>query len=410
MNNWMTLDNTAKIMPPTTTKINTNVFRLAVTLKDNINEDILKYALDKTILEYPLLKYTLKDGMFWNYLEKTNIKAYVHEEKEYPCDKINNGLLYRLTYYKKRINFEVYHALSDGNGAMEIFKYLITVYLNKKYNLKEEIISKASINEKVRDDFKKFDKSKFKITTTNNKRAYKFNFKKKDNIHMDVIEASFNADKVKKLANKYNTTVTVLLTSILIDSIIKNAPVKKLNRPIGITCPIDLRNIFPSKTSRNFFFTMCIQYKYKENYTLEDIIKHVKHKFNYYLTKERLQETLNTNMFFQNRLLIRIFPKVIKDIVLQFIGNAAKTHETMGLSNLGVIKMPDIYKNYIKSFSPMMNTEGLQLTISTFNNVLTLCFTSHYINKEIERNMIYTLKELTNSKVKLISNIGDTND
>ena len=120
----MTLDNTAKIMPPTTTKINTNVFRLAVTLKDNINKDILKYALDKTILEYPLLKYTLKNGMFWNYLEKTNIKAYVHEEREYPCDKINNGLLYRLTYlvyYFKKISLSYYYYSS----LIVIIKYYI---------------------------------------------------------------------------------------------------------------------------------------------------------------------------------------------------------------------------------------------------------------------------------------------
>ena len=35
--NWYTLDNSAKIMPSTTTNFNTNVFRLSCTLLENID-------------------------------------------------------------------------------------------------------------------------------------------------------------------------------------------------------------------------------------------------------------------------------------------------------------------------------------------------------------------------------------
>ena len=34
--NWYRLDNSAKIMPSTTTNLNTNVFRLTCTLLDNV--------------------------------------------------------------------------------------------------------------------------------------------------------------------------------------------------------------------------------------------------------------------------------------------------------------------------------------------------------------------------------------
>ena len=45
--NWYRLDNTAKIMPSTTTYFNTNVFRLYCTLSENVDKKILQEALDK---------------------------------------------------------------------------------------------------------------------------------------------------------------------------------------------------------------------------------------------------------------------------------------------------------------------------------------------------------------------------
>ena len=34
-----------------------------------------------------------------------------------------------MTYYKKRINFEVFHVLTDGTGATEFLKELVSNYL-----------------------------------------------------------------------------------------------------------------------------------------------------------------------------------------------------------------------------------------------------------------------------------------
>ena len=132
--NWYRLDNSAKIMPCTTTILNTNVFRLTCTLYENIDEKALQEALDKTLIEFPMYLCTMRDGLFWHYLEKVDYKPLVKEEKSHVCKKIDNDILFRVLYYKKRVHLEVYHALSDGNGAMEFFKYLICTYLiNQNY-------------------------------------------------------------------------------------------------------------------------------------------------------------------------------------------------------------------------------------------------------------------------------------
>ena len=47
--NWYKLDNSAKIMPSTTTHLNTNVFRLVCTLKEDVDSKILQEALDNLL-------------------------------------------------------------------------------------------------------------------------------------------------------------------------------------------------------------------------------------------------------------------------------------------------------------------------------------------------------------------------
>ena len=81
--NWYRLDNSAKIMPSTTTIFNTNVFRLYCNMKEDVDKKILQESLDKTLIEFPMFLYSMKDGLFWHYLEESNYKPIVKEECEF---------------------------------------------------------------------------------------------------------------------------------------------------------------------------------------------------------------------------------------------------------------------------------------------------------------------------------------
>lgn len=407
---WYTLDNTAKIMPSMTNNLNTNVFRLSCTLKSEIDPVILQEALDESIKEFPLFTYTMKNGLFWHYLEKSNKKPKVQKENIDPCAALNDDLLFRLSYYDKRINLEVYHVLSDGNGAMEFLKFIVCTYLSKKYDINTNYsINETSADEKASDDFEKFDKSKFKIITSKSKKSYKLKLRTKENIVTDVIETHMSVSDIKNAAKKYDTTITIYLTALLIDSIIKNARIKDLKRPIGVSLPVDLRHIFPSKTSRNFFYTILVQHKYKEEESLEDIIYDLKLQFKENLTKEHLQNLLNTYMIVQNIILIRIVPSFLKDWILGYISKLGKKGETTVLSNLGIVKVPDDYEKYIECFSAIASGDDLKLTIVSYKDDLVLSFSSHFITKEVERTMVKRLKDDTKN-IKIISNIRGDND
>lgn len=43
------------------------------------------------------------------------------------------NLLFQVSYYEKRINFEVFHALTDGTGAMYFLQELVSNYLKKAH-------------------------------------------------------------------------------------------------------------------------------------------------------------------------------------------------------------------------------------------------------------------------------------
>lgn len=407
--NWYRLDNSAKIMPCTTTNLNTNVFRLTCTLFENVDEKILQEALDKTLIEYPMYLCTMKDGLFWHYLEKVDYKPLVKEEKTHVCNKMNKDILFRVLYYKKRIHLEVYHALSDGNGAMEFFKYLICTYINIVKNLKLNIpLNDSSTSEKEKDDFSTFDKSNFKFTINKRKIGYKFKHTKKDTIKHDVIEMHLPVDKIKSIAKKYNTTVTVYLTSVYIKSIIDNMKVKELKRPVGITIPVDLRSIFPSKTIRNFFYTFLVSYKaIDKDVTVEEIVKVIAEEFKAELTKDCLQEKLNSYMLLEKLLVIRIIPNFIKDLGLKYFAIGGKKGQTSVLSNLGIIKIPDEYAKYVDSFTAIASTEDLSLTVCSFKNKLVLSFSSHFVSKDIERCFLKELQKEINDTILIVSNIKE---
>ena len=108
-------------------------------------------------------------------------------------------------------------------------------------------------------------------------------------------------------------------------------------------------------------------------------------------------------MVLENLLLIRIIPNILKDFILGLITGPRST-ETMALSNMGIINMPEIYSPHIESFSGFMNSTGLHLTVMTFKDELTLGFTTHFVTNEIERNMVKILKQEGVKDVRVVTN------
>ncbi|MBQ2610441.1 MAG: hypothetical protein II586_08805, partial [Butyrivibrio sp.] len=160
--NWYKLDNAAKIVPSTARGANTRVFRITCELKENIDGEILQRVLDETIEEFPFFNCVLHRGLFWYYLEDSDLKAVVEEEKTPACMPLyypgRKNLLYRVNYFKKRINLEMFHVLADGTGAFMFFRSLIIRYIQEKHGIDADIkpVDEFSLEEKNVDAFGDF--------------------------------------------------------------------------------------------------------------------------------------------------------------------------------------------------------------------------------------------------------------
>ena len=130
---WRKLDNAAKIFPAVSDKRDERVFRFACELKEEVDPLLLQEALDESIKMFPMFLCVIRKGFFWNYMEERDIRPLVTEENMPPCSRIyvrdQRNLLFRVTYFQKRINFEVFHALTDGTGALQFLKTLVHIYL-----------------------------------------------------------------------------------------------------------------------------------------------------------------------------------------------------------------------------------------------------------------------------------------
>ena len=138
LNKWYKLDNAAKIFS-LDDKNNTNIFRYSVILYENVDKDKLKEAVEKTLNNYQNFKVKIGIGVFWNYLEYNNKEIVIEEEKEIPCQHIdfkkNNDYLFKVTYYNKKINLDIFHILTGGAGGIIFLKSIIYNYLSLKHNI-----------------------------------------------------------------------------------------------------------------------------------------------------------------------------------------------------------------------------------------------------------------------------------
>lgn len=386
---WYKLDNVGKFYASIKNNKIPKVFRYSAVLKDDIDETILQNALNKTIEVFPNFNVNLKRGMFWYYLEETNKVNRVTKENLPICFKIYNNsddFLYRVSYYKRKINFEVSHILSDGRGSVELFKVLLSNYINIRYNLNIDTNKNNKSNlEKTEDSFDKYYQ-KIKNTKSKNQKTYIYKSKKFRNqtrymeCHMNVLDAL-------KIAHKYNTTLTSLLVSILILSFKDELKLSDMNKYIRIDIPVDLRSYFKSSSSMNFFGLTTISYKFnsKED-TLEDIIKEVNKQLKENLKKEKLLERVNLMVSFEKNWICKFVPIFIKDIVLNYADKIASQQSTTCLSNIGVIKLEPVIEDKVESISVLTSTNSFQFTICTLKDDLCIGISSTHINNDVIKN------------------------
>ena len=401
--NWYKLDNAAKIVPSTARGANTRVFRLTCELKENVDKDTLQIALDETIDEFPFFNCVLHRGLFWYYLEDSDLKPVVEEEHTPACMPLyipgHKNLLYRVNFFEKRINLEMFHVLADGTGAFMFFKTLIIRYIQLKHGLSEDIkpIDEFSVEEKNVDAFTdNYSKQKGlkQLKEMSSVRAYQVSGELDENLLPHLIEGTVSSSKFLELAHEYNTTVGVLCVAIYIKAAILSMNRGQKKRHVVVSVPVNLRQFYHSGTARNFFGVINIDYDpadYDGN--LASIIDPVDKEFKKKLSAENIEQTMNSYSALEHNLAVKVVPLPIKDFTIGRFDSAAKKGVTTSMSNIGRIKMPKEVEEYIDRFSAFMTASSQQVTVCSFGDKMTFGEASPYKTHRVMLNFFRCLSE-----------------
>lgn len=398
---WRKLDNAAKIFPPTANSRDTKVFRCSCELYEEIDKDVLKKALDLSLEKFPFYRSVLKKGLFWYYLEYSQIEPVIREEYRMPCSSIYSGikksLLFEVTYFGKRINLEVYHALSDGTGALNFLKTLVYYYLKEKHS--EEFEGKslnfdyhASETEKLDDSFSKYYLKKKLPIKEKSPNAYRFKEENIDIGTLRVIEGRVSVKKLLEISHEHNCTLTAFLLAILFRSIGECMTMRDKVKPVVICVPVNLRNYYESESARNFFGVVKIEYNFMKNSSeLSDIIEYVDKSLKDKITMEKLTERMIRLSALENKFAAKIIPVVIKNPIMKIAAMLEDRSITAAFSNVGRIEMPEEFKTYIKMFDVFASTKRLQVCMCSYNDNCVISFTSQFVSTDVQRRFFKTL-------------------
>ena len=398
---WRPLDNAAKIFPPTSNKRDTRVFRFACELTDPVDPDRLQKALDQTIERFPSFRVVLKRGLFWYYLEESDLRPEVIPETCPPCSTLYGEakrLLFEVSYYGYRLNLEVYHALTDGTGALEFLRELTLRYLALVH---PEIAADglpaldydASRSQRADDSFQRYSTAQKQLRLWVPK-AYQIKGGKLPEYRFAVIEGVTSTRECLRIARSYGTTLAVFLSAVFMQAIAGEMSARARKDPVALTIPVNLRQHFESESARNFFSVFNVSYDFRENASLEAIIESVASQFKKGTSRESLQNTINVLTSLERNVLLRAVPLAIKDVAMNWGANFAERQSTASLSNVGRVVMPEAVRPYIRLFDVFTATDRMQLCFCSFEDNLTLSLTTAFESTDIPRRFFRTLTEL----------------
>ena len=358
---WMRLDNAAKIYPAAKRRNWNNFFRISATLTEPVDVAVLRSALDVTARRFPSIAVRLRRGMFWYYLEQIPHSPAIQEEKSCPLAHVPfhevRQCAFRVLVYHNRFAVEFFHALTDGTGGLTFFKTLLAEYLSQKYGLTipagDGVLGRLEEPdaEELEDSFLRYagnvkasrkEATAWHLTGTPEKDGFK-----------DLVTLMIPAPVLKECAKAHGVTVTELLCAAMMQAICQlqaeKMPQRSRRKPVKVLLPVNLRNLFPSKTLRNFasYITPEVDPQMGD-YTFDEICAAVHHRMGLENNPQTMRAKFAANVASEQSPLLRVMPLFIKNLAMKAVfDTVGECKSCLCLSNLGVVRLPEVMAPYV---------------------------------------------------------------
>lgn len=398
--NWYKIDNVAKVFLATMGKRATRAMRVSCTLKEDVDPELLQEAVLSAIEDRPQMQVRIRRGVFWHYMEDTNLLPEVREEDDRICPILytpkKTMLHYKVTYFGRRINLDISHVLTDGTGAVEFLNIIVLDYLKRKYpgELTDVTIhSGASHGDLNQDSYRQFFGSKNLSRSSDKRVAYHPGGLKLPYHQLQFFEIGLPTSQVLPRAKELKVSLTSYLGALWMLAIRDEIPPRKRNMPVTISLPVNLRNYYPSKTARNFFNSVNVTHVFDSDITLEELATEFDATFKSQLTEEHVKKQMDVFETMEYVAPVRVVPLALKQLVVRHFAKKANKKVSMTFSNMGVQKPPAEVAEKVDNYSGFCSTNTIFSTMFSYQDKLTLGVAYAYINTGVVKNFVRHLSE-----------------
>ena len=396
---WYPLETSAQIYPAIISPRQPSVFRLSCTFDEEIDPEILQTALNVAVKRYPSFAMTLKRGAFWFYFEELETTPELHPETGYPCQIVDpeqeGGFLFRVTWFRNRVNLEIFHVIADGTGGLEFLKTLVYYYLllsGKDVRPGENVLTLRTkpTPEEQENSFLRYYDPKIPSDRSDSA-ALHYRGTPLPSGHSRALHLRAEAAQLLQLSHETGVTLTEYLTTVLLRSFFTIMKDKTdSDKPVKISVPINLRKLFPSRTMRNFtYFANIGEPLSAADEPFETTAENVKTMLRTMCMPESLISRINPNVSSEKNPLLRAAPLSLKKLVLR------EAHHILGdnlftasFSNLGIIRLDPTMEKHIRGFDFGLSCSDLiplNLSMCSYNGTAFMTFASGIEERDVER-------------------------
>ncbi|WP_251231047.1 DUF6320 domain-containing protein [Adlercreutzia aquisgranensis] len=394
---WYRLDNVGKFYSSQAGRAQQTVFRFCAVMVDPVDPNALQRALDLAVENHPGFNVRLRSGMFWHYLESAQSTPAVQPESPSICAGLHTGsssTLFRVTFLQDRINLEVSHMISDGRGTLEFFRELLGAYVRVRYGVEDASPSPAVSRERRNEDSFTRHFEPEKAGKSPSRKVYHLRGWR-DESDPAFFEYHLSAGQVHGIAKAMGVRVTALLIAAVIVAIRSTMPESERARSIRMDVPVDLRALFGSQTTRNFFGLAFVDYAPgSDDEPLEEIARHVQAQMTSETQPDALKRRMNRMVKIEKNPLIRIAPLFVKDAALSFAERMAAREVTTTMSSLGRIELGGATDPYVREVNILTSTRGLNFIVCTFDDVLSIGISSVFARHDVVEALLATFEQM----------------
>ena len=414
---WYKLDNAAVLYSALQREEYSAIYRFSAVMTEKVDPKALQRAVDRTMPRFPGFWVRIKKGAFWYYFEPNDAPGpFVKEDISNPCQPVrfkqDDGWLVRFYYYERRISIEVFHAVSDGGGALVFFRTLLAVYLREMGHAIPNGPGILDVDEEPRKE--ELEDAYARYATVRplragvDKKAYQNTGTAEPFYTLNVTMGFVPVDALKARAKALGVSITEYLSAALIKVILDNQARERPARPkpVALAIPINLRGWFPSETLRNFILTVrpCVDPKLGE-YTFEEIATYVHHYLRLHINRKEMQALLTGNVRFQTNPVLQVIPIWVKNPVMALSYRLAGCRPYSGTyTNPGAFQVPPEMEPHIQRMEVILGqatSPRVHCASISYGNTMCITFAGTMKETDTERDFFrFLVKEGVHVKVE----------